>query len=247
MPDLYALIGNPLKHSFSEAFFNAKFKQEGINAIYQNFEIKNVSDIICICQTHTNLCGFNVTMPYKETIIPLLSNLDSSAQKANAVNAVKVSGSQMKGYNTDIFGFNALWDSNIKTNVSSVLILGSGGASKAVQVVLKSKNINYLIASRQPVMPNQISYPQIWDSITEFQVIINATPLGMSPFRDVIPPINTNKINKNHTVIDLIYNPSQTRLLQIAASQGAKIVNGWQMFENQAIESWNIWSKRLSD
>ncbi|MDR0789478.1 MAG: shikimate dehydrogenase [Bacteroidales bacterium] len=243
MHRLYGLIGYPLEHSFSMQYFNAKFKQEGISATYKNFELKHLDDLTNVLQQHNDLCGFNVTMPYKQAIIPLLSDLDSSAQNVGAVNTIKVSNKGLIGYNTDVFGFEKLWNDNIKTKIHSAVILGNGGATKAVANVLKSKNISFSIASRNPKMPNHISYSQIWSGDNPFQVIINTTPVGMHPFCDDIPPIDTSKINDSHIVIDLIYNPSQTKFLQIAKSQGAKTINGLQMLVYQAEKAWNIWNE----
>ena len=243
MPKLYGLIGYPLEHSFSATHFNTKFKQEGIDAVYKNFELTHLDDFFCTLKKYNNLCGFNVTMPYKQTIIPLLSNLDYSAQSIGAVNTIKVSDEGLTGYNTDVYGFEKLWQENIKSDIHSAIILGSGGAAKAVENVLKSKKINYLIATRNPEASHHIHYSQIWDNNHSFQVIINATPVGMSPFPENIPPIDTSKINESHIVIDLIYNPSLTKLLQIAQSQGAKTINGLRMLICQAEKSWKIWNE----
>jgi shikimate dehydrogenase len=243
MLKLYGLIGYPLEHSFSANYFNTKFKQGRINAEYKNFELKHLSDLTDILQTHNNLCGFNVTMPYKQAIIPLLSNLDLTAQNVGAVNTIKVCDKGLIGYNTDVCGFEKLWEDNIETEINSAIILGSGGAAKAVANALKSKNINYVVASRNPQTHNHIPYSQIWNGEHKFQVIINATPVGIYPFCNDVPPIDTSKINDSHIVIDLIYNPSQTKLLQIAQSQGAKTINGLPMLICQAEESWKIWNE----
>ncbi|MDR1005461.1 MAG: shikimate dehydrogenase [Bacteroidales bacterium] len=245
MRNLYALIGNPLSHSFSSQYFNTKFKQEGIDAEYKNFEISHIRDLKAVLQQHPNICGINITMPFKQSVIPLLSSLDISAQKVGAVNTIKVSSGDLIGFNTDIDGFTKLWDDNITSNVASAVILGSGGASKAIENVLQSKNIFYKTASRTPKTSSQIPYSSIWTEGYNFHAIINATPLGMHPFADNIPPIDTAKINSSHIVIDLIYNPSQTKFLQIAASQGATAINGMPMLIGQAEKAWKIWNNLI--
>jgi shikimate dehydrogenase len=234
MSDLFGLIGQPLEHSFSAVFFNEKFKNEGINASYRNFELKKIIDILSLLQENKRLKGLNVTSPYKQEIIPLLSQIDVSAQEIKATNTIKVCNDTLIGYNTDTFGFKTLWENNISDKINSVLILGSGGASKAIQHILKEKQINFYVSSRKIPTENQ-------PSETDFQVIINATPLGMFPKNEEIPPVNTTKITKNHIVIDLIYNPKRTVFLRISEAKGAKVINGYEMFVAQALKSWEIW------
>ncbi|MDR1724990.1 MAG: shikimate dehydrogenase [Bacteroidales bacterium] len=256
MSKLYALIGYPLEHSLSERFFNDKFQVEKINAKYLNFPLKRISELKKLLKNNPDLYGFNVTMPYKQTIIPYLSSLDVYSQAVRAVNTVKViknsnstlvnetNHSILIGYNTDIYGFEQLWNKNIgETCVKSVLILGNGGATKAVSYVLSKKNIKFFIASRTPNADNQIHYNDIWKKNIDFQVIINATPVGMYPLLNIIPPIDTSQISSSHTVIDLIYNPKQTLLLKIADKQGAKIINGYDMLIFQALKAWDIWTE----
>lgn len=254
---LYGLIGYPLEHSFSEAYFKEKFLREGIeDSVYKNIEISNLSLFIEEIKTnklpksHNNLRGFNITMPYKETIIPHLDYLDKDAKKIGAVNVVKVEkegkNNILKGYNSDTFGFEKSLLENIESkNNIKALILGSGGASKAVSFTLKKLNIPYNIVSRNPISQEEISYSSLTPyTIETHQLIINTTPLGMLPYLMQMPQIEIELITPKHTIFDLIYNPEETLLLKMAKTKGAKTINGFDMLCYQAEETWRIWNAK---
>lgn len=240
---LYALIGHPLKHSFSRDMFTDKFKREGLDCRFQNYDIQTVERILDIIAEHPELCGFNVTYPYKEAIIPLLDELDDTARKIGAVNVVKVENGKTKGYNSDIYGFEKLLERAMKDKeITHALILGTGGASKAVQYVLRQHNIPYSTVSRSTER-GDFTYDTLTDDILKkSHLIINATPLGMMPHIDDFPEIHYQALTHNHILIDLIYNPKETAFMALGKTWGAKVYNGWQMFEEQAKRTWEIFS-----
>lgn len=240
---LYALIGHPLKHSFSRDMFTDKFKREGLDCRFQNYDIQTVERILDIIAEHPELCGFNVTYPYKEAIIPLLDELDDTARKIGAVNVVKVENGKTKGYNSDIYGFEKLLERAMKDKeITHALILGTGGASKAVQYVLRQHNIPYSTVSRSTER-GDFTYDTLTDDILKkSHLIINATPLGMMPHIDDFPEIHYQALTHNHILIDLIYNPKETAFMVLGKTWGAKVYNGWQMFEEQAKRTWEIFS-----
>lgn len=240
---LYALIGHPLKHSFSRDMFTDKFKREGLGCRFQNYDIQTVERILDIIAEHPELCGFNVTYPYKEAIIPLLDELDDTARKIGAVNVVKVENGKTKGYNSDIYGFEKLLERAMKDKeITHALILGTGGASKAVQYVLRQHNIPYSTVSRSAER-GDFTYDTLTDDILKkSHLIINATPLGMMPHIDDFPEIHYQALTHNHILIDLIYNPKETAFMVLGKTWGAKVYNGWQMFEEQAKRTWEIFS-----
>lgn len=240
---LYALIGHPLKHSFSRDMFTDKFKREGLDCRFQNYDIQSVEHILDIIAEHPELCGFNVTIPYKEAIIPLLDDIDATAKEIGAVNAVKVDNGKTKGYNTDVYGFSILLERALKgRQVEHALVLGTGGASKAVQYVLKQHNIPYSTVSRS-TDKGDYTYDTLTDDILKkSHLIINATPLGMMPHIDDFPEIHYQALTHNHILIDLIYNPKETAFMVLGKTWGAKVYNGWQMFEEQAKRTWEIFS-----
>lgn len=240
---LYALIGHPLKHSFSRDMFTDKFKREGLDCRFQNYDIQSVERILDIIAEHPELCGFNVTIPYKEAIIPLLDELDETAKEIGAVNAVKVVNGKTKGYNTDIYGFDKLLVHALKgREIEHALVLGTGGASKAVQYVLKQHNIPYSTVSRSQEK-GDFTYDTLTDEILrKSHLIINTTPLGMMPRIDDFPELHYQALGGKHILIDLIYNPKQTAFMELGHTWGAKVYNGWQMFEEQAKRSWELFN-----
>ena len=241
---LYALIGHPLKHSFSRDLFTQKFQYEGLDCRYQNYDIQSVERIRDIIAEHPELCGFNVTYPYKESIIPLLDELDDTAKEIGAVNTVKVENGKTKGYNTDIYGFEKLLERALKGRVvDHALVLGTGGASKAVQYVLRQKNIPYSTVSRS-AEKGDYTYEALTDEILkQSHLIINATPLGMLPRTYEFPDLHYQVLNGKHTLIDLIYNPKETAFMELGHTWGAKVYNGMQMFEEQAKKTWELWQE----
>ena len=241
---LYALIGHPLKHSFSRDLFTQKFQYEGLDCRYQNYDIQSVERIRDIIAEHPELSGFNVTYPYKESIIPLLDEMDDTAKEIGAVNTVKVEKGKTKGYNTDIYGFEKLLERALKGRVvDHALVLGTGGASKAVQYVLRQKNIPYSTVSRS-AEKGDYTYEALTDEILkQSHLIINATPLGMLPRTYEFPDLHYQVLNGKHTLIDLIYNPKETAFMELGRTWGAKVYNGMQMFEEQAKKTWELWQE----
>ena len=240
---LYALIGHPLKHSFSRDLFTEKFQREGLDCRYQNYDIQTVERIRDILAEHPELCGFNVTYPYKEAIIPLLDEMDDIAKEIGAVNAVKVKKGKTKGYNTDTYGFEKLLEHALKgKEITHALVLGTGGASKAVQYVLRQHNIPYSTVSRS-TEKGVFTYDTLTDEILrQNHLIINTTPLGMMPRIDDFPDIHYQGLNRNHILIDLIYNPKETAFMELGKTWGAKVYNGMLMFEEQAKKSWEVFN-----
>ncbi len=237
----YGLIGHPLKHSQSRFYFNEKFEHEGLNCRYQHFDLKSIEEIHEVMKTYPDLCGFNVTIPYKEAIIPLLDEIDPTAKEVGAVNVVTIQNGRLKGYNTDVYGFSQLLERALKgKEVEHALVLGTGGASKAVRYVLKQKNIPFSAVSRSPEK-GDFTYETLTDEILrQNHLIINTTPLGMAPKFDDFPDLHYQALSNKHILIDLIYNPKETAFMELGRTWGAKVYNGWQMFEEQAKKTWEI-------
>tara|TARA_B110000444_G_scaffold125414_1_gene117843 strand:+ start:306 stop:1022 length:717 start_codon:yes stop_codon:yes gene_type:complete len=235
----YGLIGKSLEHSFSETYFNKKFKKLNLKAYnYNNYEIKNVSAVKELINKN-NLIGLNVTIPFKIEIIKILDKLDKNAEITNSVNTIKIEKNKLIGYNTDIIGFEKSIIPIIDKR-KNALILGNGGASKSIQHVLKKLNINFTVISRK----DNKNYSNLKkEDIISHEIIINTTPLGMYPKIDLSPNILYEFINNKHLAYDLIYNPSETVFLKKAKNNGSKIKNGYEMLKIQADESWKIWNK----
>ena len=239
----YGLIGHPLKHSQSRILFNEKFEHEGLDCRYQNFDIQSVDEIKEVMERYPDLCGFNVTIPYKEAIIPLLDDIDPTAKEVGAVNVVTIREGKLKGYNTDIYGFEQLLERALKgKTVDHALVLGTGGASKAVRYVLKKKDIPYSTVSRSPEK-GDLTYDTLTDEILrQNHLIINTTPLGMVPQWENFPELHYQALTGKHILIDLIYNPKVTAFMELGKTWGAKVYNGMQMFEEQAKKTWEIFN-----
>ena len=239
----YGLIGHPLKHSQSRIMFNEKFEHEGLDCRYQNFDIQSVDEIKEVMERYPDLCGFNVTIPYKEAIIPLLDDIDPTAKEVGAVNVVTIREGKLKGYNTDIYGFEQLLERALKgKTVDHALVLGTGGASKAVRYVLKKKDIPYSTVSRSPER-GDLTYDTLTDEILrQNHLIINTTPLGMAPQWENFPELHYQALTGKHILIDLIYNPKVTAFMELGKTWGAKVYNGMQMFEEQAKKTWEIFN-----
>lgn len=237
----YGLIGHPLKHSQSRFYFNEKFEHEGLDCRYQHFDLKSIEEIHEVMKTYPDLCGFNVTIPYKEAIIPLLDEIDPTAKEVGAVNVVTIQNGRLKGYNTDVYGFSQLLERALKgKEVEHALVLGTGGASKAVRYVLKQKNIPFSTVSRS-TEKGDYTYETLTDEILrQNHLIINTTPLGMAPKFDDFPDLHYQALSNKHILIDLIYNPKETAFMELGRTWGAKVYNGWQMFEEQAKKTWEI-------
>jgi shikimate dehydrogenase len=243
--DQYALIGYPLGHSFSKAFFEAKFSVENIQAEYINIPCEDIIDIRQQLSAWPYLKGFNVTIPHKVSIINHLDAIDPIAQLVGAVNVVKINdGNQWHGYNTDQFGFEKiLLDLCGGVIPEKALILGTGGAAAAVKFILNKHNISYFSLSRNPVGLNQISYTELSNELLKnSHLVVNTTPLGTWPEVDKCPDLAYECITSGHLCIDLVYNPPLTKFLKLCANQGAKTANGRAMLEHQALEAWRIWN-----
>lgn len=245
---VFGLIGYPLKHSFSEKYFTEKFRREKISdAKYFLFPISSLSEFHSLRQRYS-FAGLNVTIPFKQSIISHLDELDEKAAIAGAVNTIKFLKKDnlvlTKGYNTDIDGFEALLAACPLPKDVSALILGTGGASKAVAYVLKQKNIAYHFVSRNPDNETVFSYNTLsGKDIAEHELIINTTPLGMFPDVESFPAIPYGSVSKNHLCIDLVYNPEKTVFMARCEQQQALVVNGLEMLWVQAEKSWEIWNQ----
>ncbi len=236
----YGLIGKNIDYSFSKNYFNNKFKREGIeNAQYINFDIDNISKLNNIFKQKNQ--GYNVTIPYKEAVIPYLDTLDNHAKEIGAVNTIQVHKHQKKGFNTDWIGFKKSIEPLLQSHHTKALILGSGGASKAVIYALKQLRISTTIVSRNK---GDFTYQQFNEQlIKEHTIIVNTTPLGTFPEVMLAPELPYHFISKQHLVYDLIYNPQETLFLKKCRENGASIKNGLQMLEIQAEEAWKIWNE----
>lgn len=243
----YGLIGYPLTHSFSKRYFTEKFESEKINSCYDNYEIDKISRFPEIIKNNPELIGLNVTIPYKEQVIPYLDELNESAKEIGAVNTVKItrSGSviQLKGFNTDTFGFETSLKPLLKEHHKKALILGTGGASKALKYVLGKLGIEFISASIEELKENEIRYEEIDEKMmAERHLIINATPLGTYPKVETYPNIPYQFITEKHLLFDLVYNPEVTQFMAKGLEKGATVKNGYEMLLNQAIKSYEIWN-----
>jgi shikimate dehydrogenase len=239
----FGLIGKTLAHSFSQTYFSKKFEQEGItDCSYQNFELSQIQDIDSLLDQYPDLEGFNITIPYKEAILPYLFKQNEVVQAVGACNCVKVVDGRFIGFNTDVVGFRQSLQPQLKPHHTKALILGWGGAAKAVAYALTSLHIDYLVVSRNKY-GNTISYSEVDIALLEqYTLFINTTPLGMYPNVDEAPEIPYNLLSAKHFLFDLIYNPVQTRSLELGAQQGAQTSNGYDMLIGQAEASWRIWN-----
>lgn len=239
----FGLIGKRLDYSFSKSFFTDFFQEQGVDALYENIEIPSISQI----KPYLNIgefSGFNVTIPYKVEIIPFLDELSSEAEAIGAVNTISCQNGKLVGYNTDAFGFQQSIKPFLTNQHEKALILGTGGASKAVEFVLKNIGIDVFYLSRNPQASNHFSYEDVNEHMLgALKLIVNCTPLGTFPKVDEKPNFPTHLLGADHLVVDLIYNPEKTRFLKEAEQNGATILNGLSMLREQALKSWEIWNK----
>lgn len=244
---LVGLIGYPLSHSFSAGYFSEKFRKEGITDFqYFNFPLQDLSGFSELVRTYPELIGLNVTIPYKERIIAYIDKLDPVAEKIGAVNTLKFvpdgSHRTIIGYNTDYWGFRDSLLPNLDKTHKNALILGTGGASKAVSFVLKELGINYIFVSRNPEK-GELGYHDLCISVIEKHLlIINTTPLGTFPDINSFPDIPYDLLTPDHILYDLVYNPPETEFLRLGRQKGAHSINGQRMLELQAEKSWEIWT-----
>ena len=248
MPDIseYGLIGRGISHSFSADFFNDKFKKEDIKAEYLMFDLEEIDELPGIIRRHSLLKGLNVTSPYKRVVVPYLTELSIEAQELNAVNVIKICNRsgilKLKGFNTDCLGFRETIKGMLPKG-SKAAVLGSGGASSAVCYALIEEGVHPQIVSRKEDKGN-MNYAMFNETIPEFDIIINATPIGMYPHTVACPDVDFSKVRPGQIFYDLIYNPAQTIFLRKASEKGARIFNGLPMLKNQAMLSWEIWNSK---
>ncbi|MDD4415444.1 MULTISPECIES: shikimate dehydrogenase family protein [Proteiniphilum] len=248
--DTYGLIGFPLKHSFSAKFFTEKFMRENIDAEYLNFELEDILDIRRVILFNQHLKGLNVTIPYKEKVIPFLHDISPEAERIGAVNVIRIERKpgdmyyyKLTGYNTDYTGFKNSLNPILKADVHrKALILGTGGASKAVAQALKDLNIDWTYVSRSKG-DNRLTYNELTSAIIlDHKLIVNASPVGTFPDVDNCPDIPYQYLTTGHLLYDLVYNPETTLFLKKGKEQGAVIKNGKEMLELQALAAWEIWN-----
>jgi shikimate dehydrogenase len=239
----FGLIGYPLSHSFSKKYFTQKFEKEGWpGCSYENFPISSITALPGLIENNPLLEGINVTIPYKELVIPFLSGADAVVNEIKACNCIQVRDGQLYGHNTDVTGFEVSLKERLEAHHQQALILGTGGAAKAVEFVLKKLGIHYRYVSRRAVAGN-LSYEEVTPGVLAlYTLVINTTPLGMHPNVHELPPIPYTAMGHQHYLFDLVYNPAKTLFLQRGEQQGAVIKNGQDMLLIQAEESWKIWN-----
>lgn len=245
----YGLIGFPLTHSFSKSYFSEKFRKEGItDCQYDLYELPEIQSFPALLVKEPELVGLNVTIPYKQQVIPYLDRLDPACKEIGAVNCIKITPLELIGYNTDYFGFKTSLSNWIGEERPGALILGTGGASRAVAQALNDLHIPFLRISRSPRPDSKTTRtydalaasPQL---VQSYPLIINTTPVGTYPHTADLPPIPISLFGPDQWYYDLVYNPEETRLMQEAANRGAKTKNGLEMLHLQAEAAWDIWNE----
>ena len=238
----YGLIGKNISYSFSEKYFTEKFQRENIlNSQYKTFDLQAITELPQLLENQS-IRGLNVTIPYKEVVIPYLTDLSSEAKEIGAVNVIKIIDNQLIGYNSDIYGFEVSFKELLQNHHKKALILGTGGAAKAIQYVLKKNAIEFIVVSRT-ASSETIAYEDLTPEIlSEYNIIINCSPVGTFPNVDAKPNLNYDYITARHYLYDLVYNPLQTAFLQEGQKRGATTQNGLKMLELQAEKAWEIWN-----
>ena len=241
----FGLVGYPLVHSFSKGYFTNKFSElHLLNCRYENFSIQSIEMIREVVQSNPTLVGLNVTIPYKQSVLPLLHEMDDVAAAIGAVNCIRISHGQMKGFNTDVYGFEMSIKPFLENHYDRALILGTGGASKAVAYVLRKWGIPFHFVSRTPQGEQEMGYDVLKaEVIHHFPLIINTTPLGTYPNIDACPYLPYEDLSAKHFLYDLIYNPEETTFLRLGRLSGTKTMNGHSMLMLQAEKSWEIWNE----
>ena len=239
----YGLIGKSLSHSFSKKYFTEKFDNQGlIDSEYINIEIETIEEFVEKVK-ELNPQGLNVTIPYKKAVLPLLDDLDEVAKEIGAVNTIVFKNGKLKGYNTDAFGFYQSIKLFFKSHHERALILGTGGASKAIEYVLKQYGVEVMFASRNDSKNNVLNWNDINENVIKHHLlIINCTPLGMFPNVASKPVIPYSALTERHLLVDLVYNPDETLFLKLGKENGAKVINGLTMLQQQAEKSWRLWN-----
>ena len=241
--DKYGIIGYPLGHSFSRGFFTEKFAREGIDAQYLNFEIPDVAMLRNVLRDNPELRGLNVTLPHKQAVIPLLDELSDEAREIGAVNVIRVRDGKLKGFNSDIIGFTESIKPLLKPHHKKAIVLGTGGASKAICVGLKRLGIEWKYVSRTP-HEGMLTYSDLAPEVMEeYTVIVNCSPVGMFPKVDEAPAIPYELLTPKHLLFDCVYNPEDTLFLKRGRERGAMGKNGLEMLHLQAIASWRFWNE----
>ena len=241
--DKYGIIGYPLGHSFSRAFFTEKFQREGIDAEYVNFEIPSATMLPGIVQANPDLRGLNVTLPHKEAVIPMLDELSDEAREIGAVNVIRVRDGHMKGFNSDIIGFMDSIRPLLQPWHRHALVLGTGGSSRAIKVGLERLGLDWTYVSRTPA-EGRLTYHDLTPQVMEhYQVVVNCSPVGMFPKVDACPDIPYHLLTDKHLLYDLVYNPEETLFLRRGKEQGATVKNGLEMLHLQALASWKFWNE----
>lgn len=242
----FGIIGYPLTHSFSKQYFTEKIEREDIpNAIYNTFPLNLIEDFPALLRNNPSLRGLSVTIPYKEQVLKYIDNLSDEVTEIGATNCIRIRDGVLKAFNTDVVGFEQTFVKQLKANHTKALILGTGGASKAVQYVLNKLSIEFLVVSRKEFSTeNFIRYQQVTESLVgEYNIVINTTPLGMSPDEETCPDIPYKFLTAEHYLYDLVYKPAKTLFLTKGEEQGALIYNGFEMLTIQAEENWRIWNE----
>ena len=247
--DKYGIIGYPLGHSYSRGFFTDKFQKEGIDAQYLNFPIPSEDQLRKVVVENPELRGLNVTLPYKQAVIPMLDELSDEAREIGAVNVIRVRRKNgipfLKGFNSDIIGFMNSIRPLLKPNHRKALILGTGGASRAVRVGLERLGIDWTYVSRTPAK-GRYTYEELTPEILQdYQVVVNCSPVGMYPNKDACPAIPYEALTPGHLLFDVVYNPEETLFMKRGAEQGAVVKNGLEMLYLQAVASWEFWNSEI--
>lgn len=239
----YGIIGYPLGHSFSRGFFTEKFARESIDAQYLNFEIPDVAMLSDVLRDNPELRGLNVTLPHKQAVIPLLDEMSEEAMEIGAVNVIRVRNGKLKGFNSDIIGFTNSIKPLLQPHHRKALVLGTGGASKAIRVGLNRLGIEWTYVSRSP-RDGMVTYEDITaETLQEYTVIVNCSPVGMFPKVDAAPAIPYELLSPQHLLFDCVYNPEETLFMKKGREQGATVKNGLEMLHLQAAASWNFWNE----
>ena len=238
----FGLIGLPLTHSFSKQFFTEKFEKEQItDCQYENYPLEKIEDLPALLAANRDIVGLNVTIPYKREVMPFLTDVAPAVKKTGACNCIRIDGKKRVGYNTDVIGFHLSLMPHLRVQHQRALILGTGGASAAVEFVLEQIAMPYILVSRNPGT-NSIGYDQLNEDLMESHtLIVNTTPLGTFPAVETYPPIPYEYVTDQHFLYDMVYNPAETIFLQRGREKGATVLNGMDMLIGQANASWDIW------
>lgn len=243
--NLYGLIGYRLGHSFSKKYFTHKFEAEGLaGCFFELYALDSIELFPALLQSNPSLKGLAVTIPYKQTVMPYLQQISGEAQKIGAVNCIEFLPGGLKGHNTDITGFERSFAPLLQLHHTKALILGTGGSSRAVQYVLQKLGIEFLLVSRNPEGERQVNYRDVNEQLlAEYRVIVNCSPVGMSPDEEAKPDILYSAITPDHYLFDLVYQPAETLFLREGKARGAIVKNGYDMLVLQAEENWRIWNE----